>query len=149
MGMKHSTKLLLWIVGGFAALFVVAIVAAVVWVGRGGSAVMQRAMDAGGEGKSLGALVDARTCVDSGFARHARGEGLSIMGSAAERIFLENCLNASRPTPGLCDTVPPAREILRQATWANRECRARRLTDVYCAGLLEELAAYCGRNRAT
>ena len=149
MGMKHSTKLLLWIVGGFAALFVVAIVAAVMWVGRGGSDVMQRAMDAGGEGKALGALVDARGCVDSGFARHARGMGLSIMGSAAERIFLENCLNASRPAPGLCDTVPPTREILRHATWANRVCRDRRFSDIYCPGLLQELADYCGRKRAT
>jgi hypothetical protein len=150
MGMKHSTKLLLWIVGGFAGLFVVAIVAAAMWVSRGGgSGVMQRAMDADADGKRLGALVDARACVDTAFAHHARGEGRSILGSAAQRIFLENCLNASRPTPGLCDTVPPVREILREATWATRVCRDRRFDDMYCPGLLQELADYCGRKRVT
>ena len=149
MGMKHSTKLLLWIVGGFTVLFVAAFVASMIWVSHGGLAVMERAMAVDSAGKRLGALVDARACVDSGFARHGRGAGLSIMGSAAERIFLENCLNASRPTPGLCDTVPPAREILREATWANRVCRDRRFGDMYCPGLLQELADYCGRKRAT
>lgn len=147
--MKHSTKLLLWIVGGFAVLFVVAVVAAVSWVSRGGSGVMERAMNADADGKRLGALVEARTCVDTAFARHARGEGLSIMSAAAERIFLENCLNASRPTTGLCDTVPPPREMLREATWASRQCRDRRFEDMYCPGLLQELADYCGRKRAT
>jgi hypothetical protein len=146
---KHSTKLLLWIVGGFATLFIVAIVAAAIWVGRGGSGVMTRALNADADGRRLGALVDARACVDTAFARHARGEGLSIMGSAAERIFFENCLNASRPTAGLCDTVPPSREILREATWASRACRDRRFQDMYCPGLLQELTDYCGRKRVT
>ncbi len=71
------------------------------------------------------------------------------MGSAAERIFLENCLNASRPTTGLCDSVPTTREILREASWAARQCHDRRFQDLYCSGLLQELADYCGRKRVT
>ena len=147
--MKHSTKLLLWIVGGFATLFVAALVAAVIWVGRGGSGVIERAMHADSAGKHFGALVEAHVCMDTAFAHHARGEGLSIMGSAAERIFLENCLNASRSTPGLCDTVPSSREMLREATWATRQCHDRRFEDLYCSGLFQELADYCGRKRVT
>lgn len=147
--MKHSTKLLLWIVGGFGVLIIAAIVAGAIWVGRGGSGVLQQAMDADARGKRLGALVSARACLDTAFADHARGEGRSIMGSAAERIFLENCFNASRPAPGLCDSVPATREILRTATWSNQACRVRGFNDVYCPGLLQELAAYCGRKRVT
>ena len=147
--MKHSTKLLLWIVGGFAVLFVVAVVAAITWVSRGGSGAMQRAMDADAEGKRLGALVEARTCVDSAFAHHARGEGNSIMGVVAERVMLQSCLRASRPTAGMCDSVPPARDIMRAGTWAAIECRNRGLTDMYCAQLPQEVLAYCGRKRVT
>jgi hypothetical protein len=86
--------------------------------------------------------------MDTAFTRHARGDGRSLMGSAAEHVFLERCLNASRPTAGLCDSVPPPRELLREATWASRVCHDRRLDDMYCPGLPQELAAYCGRKRA-
>jgi hypothetical protein len=51
--------------------------------------------------------------------------------------------------PGLCDSVPTARVILREATWASPSCHDRRLDDLYCPGLLQELADYCGRKRVT
>lgn len=144
--MKHSTKLLLWIVGGGGALFVAAIVAAVIWASRGG---MQPVLDADAAGKRLGALIDARACVDSAFARHGRGAGLSIMGSAAEHSFLAKCLNVSRPTAGLCDGVPSPHEFSREAAWASRLCHDRRFDDLFCPGLPQELAFYCSRKRAT
>ena len=147
--MKHSTKLLLWIGGGFATLVVVAVVVVVVWVSRGGSGVMQQALNADTEGKRLGALVDARACVDTAFAHHARGDGRTLMGVVAERILLENCLNASRPTAGLCDSVPAVTELMRGATWGARLCHERRLEDMYCPQLPQELLAYCGRKRVT
>ncbi len=147
--MKHSTKLLLWLVGGFAALFVIAVVVIGIWVSRGGSGVMQQALNADAEGKRLGALIDAQACVDTAFAHHTRGEGRSIMGVVAERILLQSCLRASRPTAGLCDSVPPASEILRAGTWAARLCHARGLDDMYCPQLPQEVMAYCGRKRAT
>ena len=147
--MKHSTKLLLFIVGGFATLFVVVVVVGVIWVSRGGSGVMQQALHAAADGKRLGALIEARACVDTAFARHARREGLSIMGSAAEHVFIRGCLDASRPTPSLCDSVPRPIEIMRAASWASRACRDRGFDDVYCPGIAQELSAYCGRKRVT
>jgi len=147
--MKHSTKLLLFILGGFATLFVVGVVVVVIWVSRGGSGVMQQAMKADAEGKRLGALLDAQACVDTAFAHHTRGEGRTLMGVVAERILLENCLTASRPTAGLCDSVPPVTAFLRAGTWATQVCHARGLDDMYCAQLPHELLAYCGRKRVT
>jgi hypothetical protein len=147
--MKHSTKLLLFIVGGFATLFVVAAVVVAIWVSHGGSGVMQQALNADVEGKRLGALVDAQACVDTAFAHHVRVEGGTLMGVVAERILLENCLKASRPTAGLCDSVPAVTEFLRAGTWATRVCHARGLDDMYCPQLPQELLAYCGRRRVT
>jgi hypothetical protein len=147
--MKHSTKLLLWIVGGFAALFVIAAVVIGIWVSRGGSGVMQQAMNAGAEGKRLGALVDARACVDTAFAHHTRGEGRTLMGVVAERILLESCLKTSRPVEGLCDSVPRATEFIKAGMWAAVMCRDRRLNDPYCPQLPQELLSYCGRKRVT
>jgi len=147
--MKHSTKLLLWIVGGFAALFVVAVVAIGIWVSRSGSGVMQQAVNADAEGKRLGALIDAQACVDTAFAHHTRGEGRSIMGVVGERILLESCLKASRPAAGLCDSVPPASEIFKSAAWATQQCRDRKLDDPYCPQLPQEVLTYCSRKRVT
>ncbi len=147
--MKHSTKLLVFIVGGFATLFVVVVFVVVIWVSRGGSSVMQQALNAGAEGKRLGALVDARACVDTVFAHHTRGEGRTLMGVVAERILLENCLTASRPTAGLCDSVPPPTQFMKAGAWAALLCHNRRLDDLYCPQLPAEVVTYCGRKRVT
>src|SRR5260370_40630759 len=142
--MKHSTKLLLWIVGGFGTLLVLAIVAGAIVVSRGG---MRDAMNADTEGKRLGALIDARACLDTAFARHARGQGRSFMGVVAERILLENCLRTSRPVAGLCDSVPPPAQFMKAGAWGALLCHNRRLDDFYCPQLPAEVVTYCGRKR--
>src|SRR5258708_27439203 len=133
--MKHSTKLFLWIVGGLGTLFVLAIVAVAIAVGRGRSGVMQAAVNADAEGRRLGALIDARACVDTAFAHHARGQGRSLMGVVAERILLENCLRTSRPVAGFCDSVPPPAQFMKAGAWAALLCHNRRLDDFYCPQL--------------
>jgi hypothetical protein len=145
--MKHSTKLFLWIVGGFGTLFVLAIVAMMIVISRGGSGVLQEAANADAEGKRLGALIDAGACVDTAFARHARGQGRSLMAIVAERILLQNCLSTSRPVAGLCDSVPPPTQFMKAGAWAALLCRNRRLDDFYCPQLPGEVVNYCGRKR--
>ncbi len=145
--MKHSTKLFLWIVGGFGTLFVLAIVAVAIAVSRGGSGVMKDVVNADAEGRRLGALIDARACVDTAFAHHARGQGRSLMGIVAERILLENCLRTSRPVAGLCDSVPPPGQFMKAGAWAALLCHNRRLDDFYCPQLPAEVVTYCGRKR--
>jgi len=66
------------------------------------------------------------------------------MGGVRVRMWLSGCLEASQPSEGFCNGVPPEREFMRTVTWRVEQCRARGLTgDSTCPNILAEVQQYC------
>ncbi len=60
-------------------------------------------------------------------------------------LFLFQCLEASIPTPGFCDDVPPKAEFMKTVTWRVSECFEVEREGSYCNELFGTLQKFCGR----
>jgi hypothetical protein len=138
----------LLIVGGIFVVLVVGVLVVTVIVARKyGPAIVKNIEQAGEEAKEYGRRTDNEGCVNEAVARHARSEGLSDI--FKNTIFLRICLDASRPTPGFCDTVPHQLEFSRSAQWQLEQCRRYGLSpEKQCGQLFQQVQQFCDSPRA-
>src|SRR5262245_18082366 len=71
-------------------------------------------------GAVFGRGKDNASCLQEALSRFKRDD--SIGGALAARIFLESCLEASRPTHGFCNNAPREAEIMKMVTWIRNQC---------------------------
>lgn len=133
----------LLIVAIIVVLLIVGVVGAgVFWWVRNKDALMARAKEVVAEGQEVGKRSDNQGCVDEGVSRYKKEPGFTSAISNA--IFMRTCLEASKPTPGFCDTVPRASEIMKSAEWQAEQCRRVDLaTDSYCRQVFQPVQQYC------
>ncbi|HEY8461771.1 MAG TPA: hypothetical protein VIM99_15380, partial [Blastocatellia bacterium] len=63
--------------------------------------------------------------------------------------FLGVCLQASEPSPGFCDGVPPENEALKSINWRLRKCADAGLQgDQGCQQLFSVVQKYCDKSAA-
>jgi len=138
----------LLIVGGIFVVLVVGVLVVTVIVARKyGPAIVKNIEQAGEEAKEYGRRTDNEGCVNEAVARHARSEGLGDI--FKNTIFLRICLDASRPTPGFCDTVPHQLEFSRSAQWQLEQCRRYGLSpEKQCGQLFQQVQQFCDSPRA-
>lgn len=129
----------LLIVGVVIVLLVVGVVGAgVFWWTRNKDAFMARVA----EGKDFGSHSDNQGCVDESVSRYKKEPGLSSAISTS--IFMRTCLDASRPTPGFCESVPGKTEFMKTAQWRRDQCaRIDLAKDSYCQQLFQPVQEYC------
>ena len=98
------------------------------------------------EGRVFAAGKTANDCVDEALRRLQIHSG--FMDEVRTRTFLRGCLEAAADSPGVCDGVPPHREIIRTATWSLRDCARRGMPQSQpCTRALQELQTYCEKKR--
>ncbi len=140
--------------GWLKALLIVAVVivvlvlgcigAAVYYVSRNKDAWIAKGKAVASEGRDFGRGSDNQGCVDESISRYKKEPGF---GSAiSNSIFMQSCLDSSRPTPNFCADVPKATEFMKSAQWRVDQCRKIDLSsDSYCQQLFQPVQQFCER----
>ncbi len=116
--------------------------AGVYYVSRNKDAWIARGKAVASEGRDFGRSSDNQGCVDESISRYKREPGF---GSAiSNSIFMQSCLDSSRPTPNFCTDVPKATEFMKSAQWRVDQCRKIDLSsDSYCQQLFQPVQQFC------
>jgi hypothetical protein len=138
-------KILLVVGGLLLFLTVVAVVAGYVVVSRYGPGLMEAGQKTFNEGAEYGQRTDNEGCLNEAAARQARVEGFSDM--IKNGIFMEVCLESSRPTPGFCDGVPRQTEFMKAITWQHQQCKRFGLKpEQQCTQLFQGVQRFCEKH---
>jgi hypothetical protein len=98
------------------------------------------------EGRDYGRLTDNEGCVGEAASRHQRDHGIGAV--INNNLFLNACLNASRPTPAFCDEVPSPIEFVKTARWQADECKRYGLAaETQCGQLFQPVQQFCQARR--
>jgi hypothetical protein len=137
-------KALLIVVVVIVVLVLGVIGAGVYYVSRNKDAWIARVKAVGSEGRDFGRGSDNQGCVDVSISRYKKEPG---MGSAiSNSLFMQSCLDSSRPTPNFCTDVPKATEFMKSAQWRVEQCRKIDLSsDSYCQQLFQPMQQFCER----
>ncbi len=96
------------------------------------------------EGAAWAVGRDQAACVTEALARSAKESDTAITYHALNGVWLQTCLGAATPTPGLCDGVPSTDAITETVTWRLAYCEARgRGQDQSCQRLLSSIQDHC------
>lgn len=133
----------LLVVGVLLVLLIVgAVVAAFFLVRTYGPGLVETTKQSMDEGREYGRLTDNEGCVNEAVARQSRAEGISDLFKTT--LFLRPCLEASRPTPGFCDTVPRQTEFMKSIGWRQQQCQRYGLSeDKQCGQLFGQVQQFC------
>jgi hypothetical protein len=133
----------LLIVGGLVVvLIVVAVVAGFFVVRRYGPGLVESGKQTFNEGAEYGQRTDNEGCLNEAAARQARVEGFA--GMVKNGIFMQVCLESSRPTPGFCDGVPRQLEVMKGVTWQHEQCKRFGLKpEQQCGQLFQGVQRFC------
>lgn len=71
-------------------------------------------------GTEFGKARDNAACLQEALVRYKQDR--SWGGAFAARTFLEDCLEASHPTPGFCDNVPREKDVMKMFSWISKQC---------------------------
>jgi hypothetical protein len=127
-------------------LFAGALVAGYFVVRRYGPGLVEAGKQTYDEGVGYGRRTDNEGCLDEAVARQARAEGFGDI--IKNNVFMRACLEASRPTPGFCDTVPRRTEFMKSVGWQQQQCQRYGLSqDKQCGQLFQQVQQFCELRR--
>jgi hypothetical protein len=107
-----------------------------------GPGMMEAGQQTYNEGVEYGRRTDNEGCLNEAAARQARAEGFTDM--VRNGIFMQTCLEASRPTPGFCDDVPRQTEFMKAVAWQQRQCQRFGLRpEQQCGQLFQGVQRFC------
>ena len=143
--MSKTWAIVLSIIGGLFLLGIIAVAGVVYWVYQNKDRWVQSAERLVKEAKEFGAKTNNEGCLGEALSRYKRDK--SIAGRISTQGFLTVCLEASEPSPGFCDGVPPRNEIVKSVNWALKKCAGAGLqNDQGCQQILGAVQAYCHRS---
>lgn len=133
----------LLVLGVLLILLIVGSVVAVYFLARTyGPGLVETTKQSVAEGREYGRLTDNEGCVNEAVARQSRSEGIADL--FKNTLFLRPCLEASRPTPGFCDTVPRQTEFMKSIGWQQRQCQRYGLPpEKQCGQLFGQVQQFC------
>ena len=134
-------KVLLIVAVVIVVLVLGVIGAGVYYVSRNKDAWIAKGKAVATEGRDFGRNSDNQGCVDESISRYKKEPGF---GSAlSNSIFMQSCLDSSRPTPNFCTDVPKATEFMKSAQWRVDQCRKIDLSsDSYCQQLFQPVQQF-------
>lgn len=133
----------LLIIAILVVLLVVGVIAAgIYWWTQNKDALIAKGKAVVTEGRDFGRRSDNQGCVDQAISRYKNDPGFGSTISTS--IFMQACLENSRPTPGFCDEVPRQTEFVKSAQWRLSQCRRVDLAnDNNCHQLFAPVQKFC------
>ena len=137
-------KVLLIVAVVIVVLVLGVIGAGVYYVSRNKDAWIAKGKAVATEGRDFGRNSDNQGCVDESISRYKKEPGFTS--ALSNSIFMQSCLDSSRPTPNFCTDVPKATEFMKSAQWRVDQCRKIDLSsDSYCQQLFQPVQQFCER----
>ena len=137
-------KVLLIVAVVIVVLVLGVIGAGVYYVSRNKDAWIAKGKAVASEGRDFGRNSDNQGCVDESISRYKKEPGLGT--AISNSIFMQSCLDSSRPTPGFCTDVPKTTEFIKSGQWRVEQCRKIDLSsDSYCQQLFQPVQHFCER----
>ena len=129
-----------------AILFVLVVVGVIAagayWWSHNKDALIARGKAQITEGRNAGLATDNQGCLDQSVLRYKAEPGFA--GAIAASLFMQTCLEASKPTPGFCDEVPHETEFMKSSQWRFEQCKRVGLSsDQYCQQLFAPVQRFC------
>ena len=124
-------------------LLVVGVIAAGgFWFYRNKDALKAKLETVTKDARDFGKNTDNQGCVNETISRYKAETGFTSAMSNA--IFVRICLDASRETPGFCESVPKQSEFRRTGQWRKEQCQQFGLErDSYCESLFTPVQQFC------
>lgn len=98
------------------------------------------------EGREFGKQTDQKGCMEEALSRSKAMGFADINEITLNGGFVEECLKASRPTPGFCDGVP-SKWSPNDTEWSRKQCEKAGLDDIRtgCVSVFKEKIDFCGK----
>ena len=142
--MPTWVKVLLVVCGLLLVVTIGVVVAGYIVVKKYGPGLVEASQKTYTEGVEYGRRTDNEGCVNEAAARHAHVAGFTDF--VRNGVFMEACLEASRPTPGFCDDIPRELEFIKGATWQQQQCRRYGLKqESQCGQLFQGVQRFCDK----
>ncbi|MGH9931170.1 MAG: hypothetical protein ACREA9_18330 [Pyrinomonadaceae bacterium] len=134
------------IVGVLLVLLVVGVIGAgVYWWSNNKDALIAKGKAVVAEGQEAGRQTDNQGCVDQAITRYKSEPGFT--NGISTSVFMQSCLQVSRPTPGFCDGVPKETEFIKSGQWQLAQCERVGLSaDQYCRQLFQTVERFCDKH---
>jgi hypothetical protein len=127
-------------------LVVGVVLAGVFWWSSNKDALIGKAKAVVAEGEEAGRKTDNQGCVDQSVTRYKSDPGFT--NGISSSIYMQSCLQVSRPTPGFCNEVPKETEFIQSGQWQLAQCERVGLgSDQYCRQLFQSVERFCGKQR--
>ena len=147
--MKKSTKILLGVLGGLAALFVIVVALGIYWFSTSGKEYFKQFMQTAERhieaGKEAGKQTDEAGCLQAGIDRVKQSK--SISDAMAAHFYLRGCLENAKPTSGFCDDVPAESEIMKSIQWQVKKSGELGVDNDNGRQILKAIQAHCGKRK--
>lgn len=127
-------------------LVIGALVVGLVYVARNKDAWRAKGREVVAQGRTFGTKTDNQGCVDESIVRYKKEPG--FLNANSTNLFMQGCLESSRPTAGFCDKVPVG-DMMRLVEWREGQCRQYDLgDDLSCKySLFMPLPMFCGEQK--
>jgi hypothetical protein len=142
--MSRIGRVLLIVGGCLVGLAVVIAGAAWLWWATSGEEYVEAARATATEGREYGQTTDEEGCLQKALTRH--GADLGISETVSEAVYLIECLDVSKPSPGFCDGIPDASETMESARWKVSRCEREGFGDRSCQALFGVVQEHCSSN---
>jgi hypothetical protein len=120
--------------------------AGVYWVAHNKDALLAKGKQVVEEGQEAGRHTDNQGCVDKSITRYKSEPGFTS--GISSSIYMQSCLQSSKPTPGFCDDVPKETEFIKSGQWQLAQCQNVGLgSDQYCRQLFQTVERFCDRRQ--
>ena len=147
--MKKSTKILLGVLGGLAAFFVIVVALGIYWFSTSGKQYFEQVMQSAErhmeEGQEAGKQTDEAGCLKLGVEQVRKANSIST--ALAAQFFLRGCLNSAKPTPGFCDDVPAEDELVKSVQWQLKKSGELGVDNDNGRQILKAIQQHCGKRK--
>ena len=145
MALPTWAKVMFIVAAGLTLMIAGCVGAGFYWWSHNRDALFARAKAVLEAGQTAGRLTDNKGCVDQSVTRYKAGPGLTS--GISTGIFMQSCLESSRPTPGFCDGVPKMTDFVKVGPWRRSKCESVGLgSDPFCQSIFQGVEHFCAEH---
>ena len=96
------------------------------------------------EGREFGLKTDNNGCINEGLSQTKNTPFTDINTGAVKRVFVEECLTASRPVNDFCEGVPSAFDV-NEMDWRREQCHKAAMDEIEsgCLSVFDKKRFFC------
>jgi hypothetical protein len=139
--MTKTTQIFLILFGSILVLGIGLVGAGVYWFKAHGAEMLASMSAADSAGRQFGVSTDNQGCITDALAPGK--QTISITEVIRSTAYLHGCLEASRVTPGFCDSVPSPTAFTKSISWTQAQCAKVAAQNPFCSQIMGNVQRFC------